>query len=49
MKKEVASQLPEKVERVLKCELSAWQKVVYNQISHRTLSVQNVNTGFVAS
>ena len=49
MKKEVASQLPEKVERVLKCDLSAWQKVVYNQISHRTISVRNVDTGAVSA
>lgn len=49
MKKEVASQLPEKVERVLKCELSAWQKVVYNQISHRTLGVHDASTGYEIS
>ena len=32
LKSEVADQLPEKVECVLKCELSAWQLIMYNNI-----------------
>lgn len=32
VKKEVESELPSKVEYIIKVELSAWQKVIYNQI-----------------
>ena len=32
LKSEVESQLPDKVEMVLKCELSGWQKVAYKQL-----------------
>ncbi len=32
VKKEVESELPNKVEHVIKVELSPWQKLVYNQI-----------------
>jgi ATP-dependent helicase STH1/SNF2 len=32
VKKEVEAELPSKVEYIIKVELSAWQKVVYNQI-----------------
>ena len=32
VKKEVESEIPNKVEHVIKIELSAWQKIVYNQI-----------------
>eukprot|EP00871_Galdieria_phlegrea_P002498 jgi/Galph1/3249/GphlegSOOS_G1906.1 len=35
MKIDVESQLPEKTEHVVNCELSAWQKVLYRQISSR--------------
>eukprot|EP00978_Attheya_sp_CCMP212_P047033 scaffold421190_cov50-Attheya_sp.AAC.2 len=33
VKSEVLDQLPEKVEKVLRCDLSAWQKELYKQIS----------------
>ena len=33
VKSEVLDQLPEKVEKVLRCELSSWQKELYKQIS----------------
>lgn len=33
VKSEVLDQLPEKVEKVLRCELSSWQKELYRQIS----------------
>tara|TARA_B110000971_G_C19958662_1_gene476866 strand:- start:783 stop:1160 length:378 start_codon:yes stop_codon:yes gene_type:complete len=32
IKSEVLDQLPDKVEKVLKCDLSAWQKTIYRQI-----------------
>ncbi|GJQ13301.1 hypothetical protein GpartN1_g5092.t1 [Galdieria partita] len=35
MKSDVESQLPEKTEHVINCELSAWQKVLYRQISSK--------------
>lgn len=46
LKSEVATQLPEKSEKVLKCELSAWQKVLYNQISSKVLAEKDLNSGF---
>ena len=33
IKSEVLDQLPDKVEKVLRCELSSWQKALYKQIS----------------
>lgn len=33
VKSEVLDQLPEKVEKVLRCDLSSWQKELYKQIS----------------
>jgi len=33
IKSEVLHQLPEKVEKVVRCELSSWQKALYKQIS----------------
>ena len=35
VKSEVLDQLPEKVEKVLRCELSSWQKELYKQISKK--------------
>lgn len=35
LKTDVECQLPEKVEEVLKCEMSAWQKVMYRQMRTR--------------
>ena len=34
-KKEVEHELPRKVEYIIKVELSAWQKIIYNQITDR--------------
>ena len=45
LKSEVADQLPEKVECVLKCELSAWQLLMYNQIKNKALSTVDKRTG----
>eukprot|EP00189_Rhodosorus_marinus_P009374 CAMPEP_0184753468 /NCGR_PEP_ID=MMETSP0315-20130426/44112_1 /TAXON_ID=101924 /ORGANISM="Rhodosorus marinus, Strain UTEX LB 2760" /LENGTH=1366 /DNA_ID=CAMNT_0027232845 /DNA_START=1109 /DNA_END=5209 /DNA_ORIENTATION=- len=35
LKADVESQLPEKIERLIPCELSVWQKVLYRQIQNR--------------
>ena len=35
VKKEVESELPQKLEFIIKVELSGWQKIVYNQIYHK--------------
>jgi len=32
VKSEVLNQLPDKVEKVLRCDLSSWQKAIYRQI-----------------
>ncbi len=32
LKKQVESQLPDKVEKVLKCDMSAWQRKIYDQL-----------------
>ena len=38
VKSEVLDQLPEKVEKVLRCELSSWQKELYRQISFKAVA-----------
>jgi SNF2 family DNA or RNA helicase len=48
VKSEVLDQLPEKVEKVLKCDLSSWQKELYKQISVKAVAENSVlGTGFV--
>ena len=48
VKSEVLDQLPEKVEKVLRCELSSWQKELYKQISAKAVAENSVlGTGFV--
>jgi ATP-dependent helicase STH1/SNF2 len=42
VKSEVLDQLPEKVEKVLRCELSSWQKELYKQISVKAVEDPNV-------
>jgi len=42
VKSEVLDQLPEKVEKILRCELSSWQKELYKQIS-RNAAAENSN------
>ena len=37
IKSDVLDQLPDKVEKVLKCDLSSWQKELYKQISYSVL------------
>ena len=44
LKKEVESQLPEKIEYIIKCELSALQRCLYHAMSkNRTLIIANQN------
>lgn len=38
VKSEVLGQLPEKVEKVLRCELSSWQKELYKQIRAKAVA-----------
>ena len=45
LKVDVAGQLPQKMEYVLKCQLSAWQKVLYNQISQKIICQFDPITG----
>ena len=45
VKKEVESELPNKVEFVIKVELSAWQKHIYEQIESRGLMTFDQQTG----
>ena len=47
LKVEVATSLPDKVERVVKCELSSWQKVAYKQIQQKFMPSINSDTGYV--
>lgn len=42
VKSEVLDQLPEKVEKVMRCELSSWQKVLYKQISKKAFADSNI-------
>lgn len=37
IKADVLDQLPDKVEKVIRCELSSWQKELYKQISYKIL------------
>lgn len=46
VKSEVLDQLPEKVEKVLRCDLSSWQKELYKQISFKA-TVENKLDSFV--
>ena len=45
VKKEVESELPDKVENVLKVELSSWQRALYDKIHARTYIGRDVSTG----
>jgi ATP-dependent helicase STH1/SNF2 len=40
----VLDQLPEKVEKVLRCDLSSWQKELYKQISAKAVESNNLLT-----
>ena len=45
VKSEVLDQLPEKVEKILRCELSSWQKELYKQISKKAAAENNKELG----
>ena len=47
VKSEVLDQLPEKVEKVLRCELSSWQKELYKQISAKAIEDKSLIGNFV--
>lgn len=48
VKSEVLDQLPEKVEKVLRCDLSSWQKELYKQISAKATADKSImGNGFV--
>jgi SNF2 family DNA or RNA helicase len=47
VKSEVLDQLPEKVEKVLRCELSSWQKELYKQISAKAQADKSLMGTFV--
>jgi SNF2 family DNA or RNA helicase len=44
-KKEVEKELPNKVEYVIKVELSAWQKLIYHQIQEKGILARDPSTG----
>ncbi len=43
LKKDVESELPDKVERVIKCHLSAIQRKIYKQIKSKSITVANTS------
>ncbi len=47
VKSEVLDQLPEKVEKILRCELSSWQKELYKQISRKAAAETSKELGNV--
>ena len=48
VKSEVLDQLPEKVEKILRCDLSSWQKELYKQISVKAQADKSLTgNGFV--
>eukprot|EP01022_Parablepharisma_sp_SALTPOND_P021984 TRINITY_DN43_c9_g1_i1.p1 TRINITY_DN43_c9_g1~~TRINITY_DN43_c9_g1_i1.p1 ORF type:complete len:1498 (-),score=197.37 TRINITY_DN43_c9_g1_i1:969-5462(-) len=49
MKKEVEQELPNKVEYVLKVDLSAWQKIYYNQLKKHGMLAMDPSTGKIGS
>lgn len=49
VKKEVESEIPNKVEHVIKIELSAWQKIVYNQIKDNGVLSRDPSTGKIGT
>lgn len=42
VKSEVLDQLPEKVEKVLRCDLSSWQRELYKQISRKAVADSSI-------
>jgi ATP-dependent helicase STH1/SNF2 len=48
-KKDVEKELPNKVEYVIKVELSAWQKIVYDQIKNKGMLARDPSTGKIGN
>jgi SNF2 family DNA or RNA helicase len=48
VKDQVLDQLPEKVESVMRCNLSGWQKRLYNTIHERSIAGRDKETGGAA-
>ncbi|XXQ30328.1 SNF2-related domain containing protein [Plasmodiophora brassicae] len=48
LKTEVAGELPDKVERVVKCDLSIWQKQVYKQVQLKFIPMATSGAGVSA-
>jgi len=48
VKSEVLDQLPEKVEKILRCDLSSWQKELYKQISKKAVQESGLLGGSFA-
>lgn len=44
-KNEVEQELPSKIERVIRCRMSAWQKHLYSQISEKVESECFISSG----
>ena len=49
LKKNVEDQLPDKVEKVLKCGFSGWQKRMYEQMREQGVIRVEQTEGFVTS
>jgi len=49
MKKEVEQELPNKIEFVIKVDLSAWQKIYYNQLKKHGMLAMDPSTGKIGS
>ncbi len=49
MKKEVEQELPNKIEYVIKVELSGWQKIFYNQLKEHGMLARDPSTGKIGS
>lgn len=49
MKKEVEQELPNKVEYVIKVDLSGWQKIYYNQLKEHGMLARDPSTGKIGS
>jgi SNF2 family DNA or RNA helicase len=49
VKSEVLDQLPEKIEKVLRCDLSSWQKELYKQISAKAVVDNGLGLGAAES
>lgn len=49
LKADVESQLPEKVEHVIRCDMSSWQRVLYRQVQSRIGLATGAHNGSVKS